>query len=100
MKAISDLSESVNRRMDFFENNYVSHGVNAISSNRDNYNHRGNRYYRGRNNRGRFVKNAFSSNYRDNSNRYNRNDQSENVLRCHKCNGLNHFARDCRSKNF
>ena len=76
------------------ETNYSNqfNQINAITNNRGN-NYRGNTYRFNSNRRGNFN--------RDNSRRDNlNNDRSQDVLRCYKCNGENHFARYCRSKNF
>ena len=97
LKVISDFNERVNKSMYQIESNYSNpEGINVISRSRNNYRGNRNRYNY---NRGTFSnRNGTSSNWRDNKNM--NNEQSGDVLRCFKCNGVNHYARDCRSKNF
>ena len=92
LKAISDLNENVNQRIDNLENDYNNrlHGINVISRGRNNYRSNRNRYS---NRRGNFS----NRNARENKN-FN-DEPSGNNFRCFKCNGLNHFARECPSKN-
>ena len=80
--------------MDLIENNYSNqiYGINAIT--------RGRGYYRGnirynRNNRANYNVNRDASlNWRNNTER--NNEPSQDILKCFKCNGDNHFARHCR----
>ena len=92
LKAISDLNENVNKRIDNLENDYNNRlqGINVISRGRNNYRSNRNRYS---NSRGNFS----NRNARENKN-FN-DEPSGNNFRCFKCNGLNHFAKECPSKN-
>ena len=101
LTAISNLGDNLNRRMDSIESNYTNqqHEINAIATRgRSNYRGNANRSnYRGKANRYRNNNRSDFFSNRDNTYR-NNNDQSD-VVKCFKCNGENHYARDCRSKN-
>ena len=98
LTAISNLSSSLNQRIDTIEqrSNTQMHEINAITRGRGNY--RGN-YSRYRNNRRGFYSNRGTSNNLTHTNVNRTNEPSQDNLKCYKCNGLNHFARYCRAKN-
>ena len=99
LTAISNLNKTLNERIDSIENNYSNqlHEINAIARGRSNY--RGNTNRFGNNKRFNFNDNkGMSSNWRNN-NTSRINEPSQGNFRCFKCNGQNHYARDCRSKN-
>ena len=96
LAAISNLDQNLNARIDLIANNYSNqvHGINAITRGRGYY--RGNNRYN-RNNRENYNVNRNASlNWRNNIDR--NNEQSQDILKCFKCSGDNHFARHCRSK--
>ena len=103
--AINFLEKNMNERIDSVERRYDE--VNAISSGQ--HNRQGNNFrggfrggYRGYTHRGRANYRNYS-NYnqstRDNNGNLNNNPTNNSPVRCHKCNGENHFARNCLAKN-
>lgn len=94
LNAIANLNQTLHNRMDSLETNYNNqqYEINAIS--RGNYRGNSNRF---RNNRKvNFNANKDTSNWRNHNSAFTNNKQQ---YRCYKCNGFNHFARNCRSKN-
>ena len=123
IQTISNLERNFNERLDLMEKRYNEQRceINAINSNNNGFN-RSQSNSRGNNSRGRGgnysnnVSNSYQGN-RDNfngvnsgsdvSNPYQRNRENFNTnrnnnrepIRCYKCDGQNHIARNCLSKN-